>query len=218
MRYTGIIPAGGKAERFTGTIKELLPVAYNSVVLDYTVRAMIHAGVTEIIVLAATHKAQAYAQYCTKHYEKALRVVFIGSEHVELWDALSWSFKTLVHDSQWVSIGLADTVVPLHAYERKEPINLGTFATNEAHRFSVVEGNRIVTKSHRFTDAPMRAWGTITLSEHVVHYINGNKYTHYDEALTDAMQNYQTNVFWLTHYDDLGDIEHYARFISERNI
>ena len=48
MNKIGIIPVGGLATRFGGVLKELLPVVRTSLIIDYSVTAMLLAKVDYI--------------------------------------------------------------------------------------------------------------------------------------------------------------------------
>ncbi len=198
----GVIPAGGKAERFMGVHKDMLPIGDGEFLFTAALSRARSMGCERCVVVTSAEKA-------------AMHERLIGSDDTlmvstgkGLWEAIRATF-CFREDSLLV---LADTVFTPHAMPRGCPLFFGVFPTDQPERFSVLRGDTIVTKQ---AGAAGHAWGCVAWSVEVAQFWAGTSYPHYDDAFRDAMQTFGSTTFPITDYHDLGDWNAYQRYITE---
>lgn len=223
----GIILAGGGATRFEGIPKELLPLDQHKVVIDSQLTAMRFAGIQEVFVVTSPKKIYMHAQrFAHMNYEGMgiyPRLVIPPVSYLESQDfgkTLTWALQELSR-GKVTAIGLADTIVPPDAYyplvvdQSSAGVRLGTFKTTEPERFSILVGNRIITKPQKgFLEGVQNAWGIIVLRENVVEHLSGKQFPHYDAALNEAIKIYDCSEHRLTYYYDIGSYQWYKEYMG----
>ncbi len=210
-----ILPAGGRAERFDGIFKELLPIGPREFLLSAAIRRAHALGADRALVISNQDKRPTHARFLARHAAEFDVTLSVRSENdEELWTALcreipldEASFLVLP-DTSWTCPGR----IPQDC-----DLAFGTFVTDEPHRFSLVEGNHILTKPEGLTGT-WNAWGCVYWSAAVArfwhdHQARHGAYTHYDRAFEHAMQVFGSETFPILDYRDMGNWDAYASFM-----
>lgn len=198
-----IIPAGGKAERFHGIYKDLLPLGDGRTLLSETLRRAEAMGCTRAVVVTSAEKAAAH--------ERALSgtdATLLVSTGKGLWAAIE---STFIIRSDALLL-LPDTVFTPIDTIPAAPLSFGVFPTAEPERFSVVRGGTIVTKQ---PGPPSLAWGCVAWSVAVADWWQGQAFSHYDDAFRGAMREFGHRTFRIAGYEDFGAWPQYRAFVGE---
>lgn len=211
---TIIIPAGGKATRFGGTLKELLPInATDTPLLRALQNAVIGFDADEVLVISSLDKIKEHAYYVGRNMAHAapfIRYSITTSDN--LWEALDDVMP--LHDG---GIVLADTVTFVEPQQITAPLVFGVFKTFQPERFSVIRNDTIITKQPMLNAGHSLAWGVVLWSKEVVDYWRKHQYETYDDAFRDAMRVFGYATFDLPYYYDLGSFEAYVEFLKENH-
>lgn len=199
---TLLLPSAGSAIRFRGIIKELLPISPDGMtVLEQTIETGLrYFPIDRIRVVTNPHKEH-YHRRVLQGYE----IEFVTQERNELWGAIQ---DGLVDDDIVMLLPDTKVIVPAPII-RTYDFMLGTFATKEPWRFSVLEGDKIHTKKN----AGIYAWGALYWSRAVSNFLMQTYALHYDDAFNEVLQYYSYTTFPITYYEDFGDVEHYLAYI-----
>lgn len=210
-----ILPAGGRAERFDGIYKELLPIGPCEFLLSAAIRRGYALGADRALVISNRDKRPTHERFLARHASKFAVELSVRSENDEnLWTALrreipldEASFLVLP-DTSWSCPGRIPSGVDLA---------FGTFETDEPHRFSLVEDGRILTKPEGLTGR-WQAWGCVYWSAAVARFWHEyqrehGEYDHYDRAFEHAMQEFGHETFPILDYRDMGNWDAYASFM-----
>lgn len=209
----GVIPAAGRATRFGGVFKELLPIGDGDYLLLNALRQARALGADELAVVTRPDKADTHHRFLKSH-DETRPVLLTQQDDADLWGAIRTTFP-LRSDSVLV---MPDTV-----FSRYESIPegcdlaFGTFLTDEPERFSVLYEERIRTKlpPARPGQRHWMAWGSVYWSARVVEFWRAAHYEHYDRAFEDAMRVFGWQQFAIAGYQDLGTWDSYSRFVKE---
>ena len=204
----GIIPAAGKADRFGGTIKELLPIDKDHALIDYSIMAMERGGCDPIICVTSTRKIAALAEYSPR------LLCTIQTATRDIWGAI---VAGLAVEADEYCFAMPDTVIPDDAFARREmdcDFMLGCFETDQPERFGMVRDHGIVNK---MKGDPGIAWGVLMWNRKVRDYWLNYDYDmkSYTEAFNLVRKVYKSNTFMMSDYTDISNFEDYKRVICE---
>lgn len=209
----GIIPAGGKAVRFGGIYKELLPISENECGLSRCIRSMRRGGAGKIVV------ATNWIRY--EHIN--LDVTVLEGEYLGMWEVIEHmeSLGNYYNVNRYL-FAMPDTVYPLDIFERMpkdEPVCIGTFETAEPQRFGVIHDGRIVDKQ-KLEPGMYKAWGVWSWSGDVmpvlVDALRAKKdHTAAFNLILDAFGYHETE---MKYYYDFASFEHYRDFLCNTRI
>lgn len=206
---TVIIPAAGKATRFGGVLKELLPISKTETALMRAVKnAVASMKATDICIITNKEKV---------------------SEHMAALTSLPVTYKEQVYNTDlWGAIlsGLSavdgglimpDTITDIPIMTTSAPLSFGLFTTHEPERFSILHNNTIITKQKIVDNNTVyKAWGVVLWNADVAAYwIKHGNYLHYDDAFRDAMIHFGFTVFDLPYYYDIGTFDAYTQYIKD---
>jgi hypothetical protein len=201
----GLIPAAGKAERFGGVMKELLPISEGRALINRTYDALINGGCSDILIVTSLSKISAIAATlpgCTYRIQAGQT----------LWSAILESLDT---EARRTCFAMPDTYFPEDAFERDFPaeLTLGVFHTDKPERFGMVRDRYIVDK---MAGDPGQAWGVAVWSELVSrlwlkHSAQINNFT---DALNLAIHKYGYETFDLEYYFDAANMDGYKEIIN----
>src|SRR3990167_11355542 len=132
----GIIPAGGRADRFGGVFKELLP-AGEATLLSRTLGVLRAGAANPIVVLTMPDKAAAHMRSLD-----GLHGVCLMQSHEVLFKSILRACE--IH-APWYLFAMPDTLLPEETFYRKleGDFMLGLFKTSEPERFGVWTGTGI---------------------------------------------------------------------------
>lgn len=202
----GIIPAGGKAERFGGVIKELLPVGDHVRLIDRAMMALHKAGAKRYLVITSKEKYT--------YHVNALDIwkpYFVIQSYPEIWGAVRHSLEICGAHNILV---MPDTYFPVDAIPQNftRHLSFGYFITQKPERFGVIEDGKVVDKQAH-PPGHYLAWGVLRWSNEVAHFWRRSKYESLPEALTGAMQRYGYDTFKLDYYHDMARFEDYKELL-----
>ena len=214
-RRLAILPAGGRAERFDGIYKELLPIGEGEFLLSDAIRRGHELGADRTLVITSPEKHATHERFLARHaarWDVALVVRDAADDH--LWAALDRAIPA-------GEAGLL--VLPDTTWSCRERIPegadfaLGTFLTDEPHRFSLVHEGRILTKPEGLAGT-WEAWGCVAWSGAVAEFwrerqARDGRYPDYDRAFEDAMRRFGHATFRIEDYRDLGTWQTYVSFV-----
>jgi len=206
MTRLGIIPAGGKASRFGGTMKEMLPCDEHTL-LDHCVAAMACGGATEITLLTTVDKIAIHArQLQGRHVTYRISA---GS----IWASLEDLFNVSQHDRYLFA--MPDTFFPYDCFDRPmdNDFTLGLFTTFMPSRFGVLHEGCIWDKY--FESGEYKAWGVLSWTKNVVEFWKKNNHSIKDftQAFNLAMDEFGYSTFDLAYYYDMASFNDYKAFM-----
>ena len=205
MTRLGIIPAGGKASRFGGTLKEMLPCDEHSL-LDRAISAMYAGRADDVVVITTPEK--------------------IGIHALQLINRNVW--YRLAFDSLWASLvdimrlefdeymfAMPDTYFPWNCFDRETEADftMGLFTTHTPSRFGVVHEDSIWDKY--FKSGEYEAWGVVMWTKEVVDFWRkDNKAKDHTEAFNMAMDKFGYATFDLEYYHDMASFDDYRKLVK----
>ena len=210
-----ILPAGGRAERFDGIYKELLPIGPREFLLSAAIRRAHALGAERALVISNQDKRPTHERFLARHASEFDVTLSVRSEHDEdLWTALSREIPLdepsflVLPDTSWRCHGRIPTGAE---------IAFGVFETDEPHRFSLIHDGGILTKPEDATGT-WQAWGCVWWSAKVARFWRDQQaahgaYPHYDRAFEHAMREFGHQTFPILEYRDMGNWDAYASFM-----
>lgn len=203
MYSVGIIPAAGKATRFGGVLKELLPIPAGTPLQAAATRLRV-----EIVVVVST------PEKIGEHSRILPGAIYVmQTEGHDIWGAMLAGMRI---EAERYYFTMPDTIMPVNAFE-KDPsgwnFTLGTFETNTPERFGCVENGMVVNKSLSISP-PATAWGVLVWSRNVRDYWLSAYIETYTDAINQAMTKFGYGVFDLEYYYDLATLEDYKEYLD----
>lgn len=211
-----LLPAGGRAERFDGIYKELLPIGERDFLLSAAIRRAVALGATRARVISSAEKSATHARFLARHAaDHAVELVVRAEGDEHLWAAL----RREIPAGEPALLVLPDTTWTCRErIPEGADLAFGTFVTDEPHRFSVLDEGRILTKPAGLA-GPREAWGCVYWSAEVAAFWKREQERHgeypdYDRAFEGAMRAFGHATFRIEDYRDLGTWASYAAFVS----
>lgn len=199
----GVIPAGGTSSRFMGIHKEMLPIGNGKFLITEAMNRARALGASRCVIVTSAEKAAFHERFLSPHD------TLLVSTGRGLWGAIRETFPI----QERSILILPDTLFTIQDALPSNSLAFGTFTTLEAHRYSILAGDSIVTKpEHVMT--PQQAWGCVAWNPEVVEFWGDTVYDHYDHAFSAAMRVFRYATFAIGDYHDFGNWESYARFIK----
>jgi len=208
----GIIPAGGKARRWDGYPKELLPSANGVTLLDRTVAAMNRGNADHVMLITNQEKVQMHV------YQLGDKVSYHIKSDENLWDSITKSF---IYRADWYLFAMPDTYYPKDIFTnpkmRERNFGLGVFDTYTPDRFGVLINGKIRDKEYLSGALPFEAWGTLNWSSAVVNYwiSHLDEINSFTDALNLAIKKFSYHTCRMDYYFDMADWRKYADFVRE---
>lgn len=208
-----VIPAAGRASRFGGVFKELLPVGEGTSLLVNALRQARSLGATDYAVVTRASKRELHADHLSRHADlDPFFLVQLGAG--DMWGAIQTTLP-LRRDSLLV---MPDTVFRTRdSVPRNCDFSLGLFETEQPERFGVLSDGMLFNKSTALTGRQL-AWGTVYWSANVAEFwrqweaLRGS-FASFTAAFQWAMDAFGFETFALDAYYDLGTWESYREFI-----
>lgn len=209
-----VIPAAGKASRFGGIYKELLPVGPGKYLLSAAIERAKGLGAEHAIVVSRPHKAEVHSSFLGENPPAIPTRIVLQTDNNDLWGAIR---TTLYHRERSVLV-MPDTVFAATSTPPRSPISFGVFRTHQPERYSVLKNGTIYTKDQHLK-GPHWAWGVVCWSSEVAEYWLSSErkdgpYSSYDEAFRRGIQEFGAGGFELEWYEDLGTWASYQRFVA----
>jgi len=219
---TGIIPSAGKAKRWFGYPKELLPFGEDRWLIDYCIDAMVMGGVEQICIISSEKKINAHVQHFSKEKYKNLNLFYtIQKEELDIWGAVKASLPFTTDINYF---GMPDTIFNPDSFKQLKDMCqyftydfvMGTFNTDHPENYGVWHENKIVNKVALPVNNDMlyRAWGTFLFTDLVVKLWNENNIESYTDAINLAIDNAGFHYINLHYYYDFRNWSEYRSWID----
>jgi dTDP-glucose pyrophosphorylase len=210
----GIIPAGGKADRFKGIAKELLPVSPNDCALSRVIKSMRMGEADEIYIGSRRERVAEHWQIADQH--KGVSVITHADGFGGMWDVIAT--VAAKGKADWYYFAMADTVYPADVFmrEKKNDVSCGVFQTNKPERFGVVADGRITDKPQGLTGTHL-AWGVWIFSGAAMDALAKacRETKDHTAALNALIAAFPVDAFVMPYYYDLASFEDYAEFLCQ---
>lgn len=197
-----ILPAGGRAERFGGVVKDLLPIGDGETLLSAAIARARALGADAVTVVTSAEKAALHERYLAGR-----DVQLVVSSGRGLWGAV----RAALAPEPGLLI-LPDTVWRVVSSIPPAPLAFGVFETDEAWRYSVWVGETLVTKPAGMTHGC--AWGCVAWQAEVARWWLARDDADYDDALSVAAQQFGAARFSIADYHDMASWTHYRRYLE----
>lgn len=200
----GIVPAAGKATRFSGAPKEMLPVG-DQTLIRRAMSKMRDAGVSRFLVITNWIKDSMHEEHL-----KQWRASYVIQKKAGIWGAVQESFLYAAENNLFV---MPDTYFEgLRLVDAD--LAFGCFVTFQPERFGVLMNGSVVDKQQLpVKPYPYIAWGTIQWSREVMEFWAQGKFEGFPEALSAAMQVFEYRSFMLDTYHDMASFEDYRSLL-----
>ena len=201
----GIIPAAGKAQRFGGIHKELLPLKSSSLVEE----AIARVEHTDAVVLVTnTDKIRNHAQLLGD------RVTYlVQSMGGDIWGAILTAIRAMPAKRYYFT--MPDTYMPRESL-RKPPtgdFGMWTFQTNTPERFGcIVDG--FVRNKETGLQTPALAWGALTWTDAVRDLWLEREIPTYTDAFNLALGAFPSGTAKLGFYHDVSCLMDYLELLE----
>jgi hypothetical protein len=205
----GIIPAGGKAERFGSYPKEMLPCGKNQTLLDRTVMALNHGSADRILILTSPEKIAIHAGQLGPGYDYRI-------SRDTVWHSIMESFA---YQADWNLYAMPDTYYPQDVFDQSEmhrmDFNVGLFETTRADRFGVLIDGQIHDKE-KLPPKTYLAWGVLCWTKNVVDFWlrNLEQIKTHTDAFNLAMKEFGYQACKVKYYFDMASWDDYKYFIQ----
>lgn len=206
----GLIPAAGKATRWTGHIKELLPIGGGCCLIDHTVQAMVGGGVDAILVVTSGEKLPVLQGHLHGRYTLPIFYT-IQRGNNDIWSAITEAFP---FRPDWTLFAMPDTLYPVDVFKwlTKRPFELGVFETGQPERFGVLRDGAVVNKRPLEGDA-FAAWGVLAWHKDVQTLWESNPPLDYTDAINLALANFYHSTRYMDFYHDMASFEDYQEWM-----
>lgn len=200
----GIIPAAGRASRFGGTLKELLPAKDGRSFLRHAVNRL---PVDLVVIVTNPDKV---LSHMAEIGPDAAYILQRGTN--DIWSAIETALQVRAERYYFT---MPDTYLPPDIFAKPHDADfvLGTFATKTPERFGVLIGDMVINKQHDLP-TPARAWGVLEWSERVVDFWRSSKPQEYTQAINAAMREFGYQTFPITYYHDNASMRDYFNFLA----
>jgi hypothetical protein len=210
MSRLGIVPAGGRADRFGGVFKELLP-AGQTTLLRHAVGVLRAGAAGQIVVMTTPDKAAAHMRAL-----EGIHAVSLVQSHEVLFKSILLACEI---PASWYLFAMPDTLLPEETFYRKleGDFMLGLFKTAEPERFGVWAGTGINDKDLSLKGTTQWAWGVAAWSRRVVDFWMslGETARNHTVAFNLAMARFGCGTFELPFYYDMASWSDYQRLVAD---
>ena len=204
----GVIPAGGKAERFGGTMKDLLPV-YGGRALIRRTYDILKRVCDDVVVVSNQERIQSHV------HTLGSDVIYLktDSSRQDIFAGIYAAINHVPADRYYFS--MPDTVIPESSFDNVPDCEfaLGMFETDTPQRFGVLHEGRIINKD-QYLRPPCQAWGVLVWSANVADTWKVKPMT-YTQAINQAMEQFGYETFPLQYYRDISNKDDYFQLLAD---
>jgi dTDP-glucose pyrophosphorylase len=204
MKTLGVIPAGGKASRWGGYLKELLPLYEGHWLIDHTVAAMERAEVDAILIVTSEAKLAPLASHLARRLWYAPILYAIEDHGLDIADEYLFA--------------MPDTFYPPAAFQVRpeSDFSLAIHQTASPERFGILQGNQVINKREH-PPGVYDAWGLIAWSGRVAELWRAADIGNYTEAINAAIEGFGLNTWRIDYYHDMATFDDYREWIQEHD-
>jgi NDP-sugar pyrophosphorylase family protein len=205
-RIVGIIPAAGKASRFHGVYKELLPIGDGKVLIEHTIDHMVEAGAERVYIITSIDKVRAHQRVIHKDVDFILQ-----AENNDIWSAIKTALP-MMGDVNLVAF--PDCYISKNPFSLDGDFGLGLFDTRRSERFGVLTEDGTIVNKQSFPDK-QRAWGTIQFHRSIGEYWMAHEPADYTDALNQALRIAKTPIHTnIRFYMDVSNFKEYFHLLQ----
>ena len=205
----GIVPAAGKADRWGGYPKELLPISNDHTFMSRAVNSMLLCGCDLVMVVTSPAKIHLHAY----HLRNWKNVLFSIQQGDEMWSAMMTAMVTPADEYFFM---MPDTYLPQKPFPQslETDLEVGVFLTEQPERFGVFRGKEIVNK--QISETPGLAWGALAWKKSVAEFWRSASFSDYTDAINGAIKEFGIGQWHLAYYYDIGNMDHYSEFLIDQ--
>ncbi len=198
----GILPAAGKAQRFGGTLKELLPTKDGKSFLRH---ALDRLPVDLKVIVTTPEKLPFHAAEV-----KDAAFLFQQGER-DFWSAIETALQVRA-DRYYFT--MPDTYTSEAAFMKayEDDFVLGTFKTRQPERFGVLSDGKIINKAIGLPK-PSIAWGVLQWSSKVADFWRVEHPLNYTDAINMAMEKFGYRTYDIGLYIDNASLHEYLAYL-----
>lgn len=207
MYKLGIIPAAGKATRFGGYLKELLPLPNGYSFIREAVNRL-RPYVSEVVVITNEEKLPFHLSDL-----KGDVIYMIQRYAGDIYGAIRTACDIA---ADYYMFTMADTYLDRFTFSNYNHADfaLGMFETDIPERFGCMVDGQIINKQPGLI-SPVQAWGALAWSEGVVKFWNSSHQIDYTSAINAAMTRFGYSTWKIADYHDNASIIDYGRLWNE---
>jgi hypothetical protein len=205
----GVIPAAGRATRWGGVLKELLPIHEKETLIKHTLNAMSTVKCDAVVIVTNREKLQSHASHL-EDWSVYYAVQFGGKD---IWSAI---VESLPIHGRMNYFAMPDTYYPVDIFSgMSADFSMGYFETEKTERFGIITDLGIINKQ-TMPEGIYRAWGILAWSDKVAEYWmdNVNEIESYTHAFNMAISKFGYDLKHMDYYYDLATIEDYKELIN----
>jgi len=216
----GIIPAAGQAVRWGGYPKEMLPTGKGQWILDHTVRSLLRARVTELIIVTTPTRIDVIVDHMSGYSEVPIAYVIEQKYTPDMWSAVA---ECLPFCGDHNLLAMPDTYYPETAFSGRKQygdLHLGLFETDNPERFGVLINGCIYDKVAALAGTRQKAWGLVGWSRRVADIWLRELRTlgRFADALNLAIRQVGYVYFPVEYYTDFATWEDYQRWVASLGV
>jgi hypothetical protein len=203
----GIIPAAGKAKRFVGIAKELLPLPDGRSLLEHAVDRL--AFCDKIVIVTTRDKWQ--SQLDVVRDRKNIHL--INQEGAELMGAIRSAYRHF--DALHYHMTMPDTWCVENAFEKRPDASFsyGYFLTSDPERFGCLVDGYMVDKQP-VKVKPSVAWGILSWARHINYLWEERRVEDYTQAINVALANGDCGSWPIGAYYDCANMKRYIELLN----
>jgi hypothetical protein len=215
MGSLGVIAAAGKAKRFNGILKELLPVGDGISLLERNIKLLYACD--SILIVSTPEKMAAHAAVASKYSKVSL------TPQRRDWDIYGAMYAGMWFPHDRIHFVMADTYMPMNVFKGDTgiaPVFLGFHKTDEPWRYGILNPSgrlEVVNKPSDLTGKHM-AWGALGWSNEVTKELFYRSKLSYTQAINIMLKKFPVMLDKMEYYYDIGSWEHYWRFVHETGL
>lgn len=207
MRHTmyksiGIIPAAGRASRFDGILKELLPAQDGASLINHAYRRL-RKRCDLIVVVTNGQKVQ-------HHMTSVKGVLFVEQGNQN--DLLGAIQAVMTIPAERYCLTMPDTYIKPSAFDGmpEAALSIGTFQTDKPERFGCLV-NGFVYDKQAGLKCPATAWGALSWSgsTHDTFYRSATL----TEALNSIIDQHGYSTWDIGNYHDMATVADYVNYM-----
>jgi hypothetical protein len=198
----GIIPAAGKATRFGGYLKELLPLPNGYSFLREAVNRL-RPYTSEIVLVTSQEKIDRHVEELGGDV-----IYFIQRYAGDIYGAIRTACDI---PADYYFFTMPDTYLDRATFCNYNHCDfaLGMFETDKPERFGCLVDGQIINKTPGL-QAPLQAWGALAWSSGVVKFWDGTNQIDYTTAINAAMNRFGYSTWKIDNYFDNASIVDYG--------
>jgi molybdopterin-guanine dinucleotide biosynthesis protein A len=220
MKTLGVIPAGGKASRWGGYLKELLPLYGGHWLIDHTVAAMERVEVDAILVVTSRAKLAPLANHLARRPWSMPILYAVEERGLDIWGGILEALRVQADEYLFA---MPDTFYPPGAFVDRPWLErpahdfaLAIHQTAKPERFGILQGNQVINKREH-PPGVYDAWGLMAWSGRVAEFWRAVDIGNYTDAINAAIEGFGLQTWRIDYYHDMATFDDYREWIIEHD-